>query len=173
MATLDELLKSVSDDEEETEEEEEETNNPLRKLRNLNRKLKKELKLAVEELKELRQFKAERESEDQKRGVGEIMSKLGLTEKQAELFLAVRKDEEPTMETVRAFAEEYGFPIKESEGEEEKPASTGFTPTPKSEPPSSSHKVYEVNEWQELYKTNPQDALRIAREGRVKTGSKL
>jgi hypothetical protein len=144
------------------------SSNPVRKLRNYAKKLEKQLA-------ELEAWKTQREKDDRKRTLIEAGKALGLSEKHAELFLAVRPDAEPTPEAVRAFAEEYGLVAPkqeeskpEGEGDKKPEPSAGFAPLPSAGvQPGSNLKVWKRDEWKQLYDRDPHEALRIMRENRV------
>lgn len=141
---------------------------PFRQLRDYAKKLEKELKAAQKEAEELRQFKAQREAEERKTAIIGALREIGLPEKHVELFQAVRPDVEPTVDAVRSFAEEYGL-VRPSATTE---SGSGFSPAPPSGVPAGS-KRYSSDEWWELYRSNPAEAMKAAAEGRVEFETKL
>lgn len=141
---------------------------PFRQLRDYAKKLEKELKAIQKEAEELRQFKAQREAEERKAAIAAALKEVGLPEKHVELFQAVRPDAEPTVDAVRKFAEEYGL-VQPSEKTE---SGSSFSPAPPSGVPAGS-KRYSSDEWWELYRSNPAEALKAAAEGRVEFQTKL
>lgn len=138
---------------------------PIKQLRDHAKKLERELKTRDKEVEELRAFKADAERRAKQELLRQAISAVGLNEKHAELFTAARPDQEPTPEAVKAFAVEYGFianPGSDDEGEE----SGSFGPTPPSGVPAHK-KRYTSEEFDELYKSNPVEAIQAAEEGRV------
>lgn len=149
------------------------TSAPFKQLRDHAKKLEKEIKDRDRELEALRSFKAESEARAKRELLEQSFKQVGLSTKQAELFLAARPDAEPTPEAVKSFAVEYGFidagPAPDDEGE----GSEGsFAPTPPSGVPASK-KRYSSEEWDVLYKQNPVEAMAAANEGRVDFQTKL
>lgn len=149
-------------DEEHEDEGDSQKSGPFRRLRDHAKKLEKELRALQKEAEELRQFKAQREAEERRAAIREALKELGLPEKHVDLFQAVRPDAEPTVDAVRRFAEEYSL-IQPSATTE---SGSSFSPTPPSGVPAGS-KRYSSDEWWELYRSNPAEAMRAAAEGRV------
>lgn len=140
---------------------------PFKQLRDHAKKLEKELKDRDKELDELREFKASQELRVKRELLRQSFSTVGLNEKHAELFEAARPDVEPTPEAVKAFAVEYGFLDAASDPAAEEDESEGsFGPTPPSGVPASQRRFTNL-EFEELYKSNPVEAIKAAEEGRV------
>lgn len=137
---------------------------PFKQLRDHAKKLEKEIKDRDKELEDLRSFKADAERRAKQELLRQAISAVGLNEKHAELFSAARPDQEPTPEAVKAFAVEYGFISGPAADEDEESGS--FGPTPPSGVPAHKQR-YTSEEFDQLYKTNPMEALRAAEEGRV------
>lgn len=145
---------------------------PFKQLRDHAKKLEKELKAKDSELETLREFKSQAEARARRELLERSASKVGITEKQAELFMAVRPDEEPTPEAVKTFAIEYGFVEAGPAADEGEGSDGSFAPTPPSGVPASK-KRYTSDEWDVLYKSNPVEAMQAANEGRVDFQTKL
>jgi hypothetical protein len=161
--------------------------NPLKQVRDHAKKLQRDLRQARKELEDLRSWKTDRETEDRKRTIETVFDKVGLQVKHAELFLAVKPDEDPTELAIKEFAKEYSLPLetKNEEGDEgDKPAapsitvqgdispSPGFTPaTTPAEAPSSNRKQLTQEEFRKLYETRPEEALQLLSAGRVELES--
>jgi hypothetical protein len=119
----------------EKEEAEKPDSNPVRDLRKHANKLEKDLKAAQAELEPLRAFKTEYDAKVKADTVGSIFTNIGLNPAQAKLYELAMPDAEPSEETVRKWAVEYGLATQE----ESEPETTGFTPTttPEGAPPGS------------------------------------
>lgn len=160
------------DDDEETEVDDK--SNPMKTLRDHAKSLERKAKAYEKELEELRAFKVKFESEAKSRTAGEIFSQLGLSEKQAALFLKVNPDAEVDLASAKAFAEEYGFAIDESQVDESEAVETGgFSPSPTTGGKPAPGKIFSSEEWYALYKENPAEAMKIANQGRVKLQTEL
>lgn len=138
---------------------------PMKQLRDHAKSLEKNLRTQEKELEELRSFKAEAERRAKQELLRQAVSAVGLNEKHAELFSAARPDVEPTPEAVKAFAVEYGF-IAGPDRAEEDEREGSFQPTPPSGVPAHKKRYTNV-EWDDLYKSNPVEAIKAAEEGRV------
>jgi peptidoglycan/xylan/chitin deacetylase (PgdA/CDA1 family) len=159
---------SPLEDEDEGEEETSSKTNPLRAHI---RKLEKELKAATGELETLRTFKTEYDSKLKATTAETVFKDLGLTEKQAALFMKVNPDTDPSPASAKAFAEEYGFTVTENDESTEEEGS--FTPTPTTSGVPAPGKIWESDEWYKLYDSNPQEAMKLAAQGRVKLATAL
>ncbi|HSE44950.1 MAG TPA: hypothetical protein VLA89_06440 [Gemmatimonadales bacterium] len=148
------------------------TSAPFKQLRDHAKKLEKELKDRDKELESLRDFKAQSEARARRDLLEASASKVGITQKQAELFQAVRPDEEPTPEAVKTFAIEYGFVDAGPAADEGEGADGSFAPTPPAGIPASK-KRYSSEEFDQLLKVNPVEAMAAATEGRVDFQTKL
>lgn len=137
---------------------------PFKQLRDHAKKLEREIKDRDKELEELRSFRAEAERRAKQELLRQAIAAVGLNEKHAELFTAARPDQEPTPDAVKAFAVEYGFIAGEDTDEDEESGS--FGPTPPSGVPAHK-KRYSSEEFDELYRSNPVEAIKAAEEGRV------
>lgn len=139
---------------------------PFKQLRDHAKKLEKELKERDKLIEELASFKAEAENRAKRELLRQSFQQVGLNEKHAELFEAARPDVEPTPEAVKSFAVEYGF-ISAPGSDEEKGEDTGsFAPTPPSGVPAHKQRL-SSEEFDQLYKVNPIEAMQAATEGRV------
>lgn len=139
--------------------------NPLKQVR-------AHVKALEKELDELREFKVTATAEGRKRAALDAFKGIGLSEKQADLYLKVNPEGEISVDNVKLFAEEYGFKAAneaaESEtSEEEGDESGAFAPVSSTDGTPPSGKVYNSSEWFDLYMKNPAEALAIAKKGKV------
>lgn len=158
-------------DDEETEEAA--GSNPMKSLRDHAKSLERKIKAYEKELEDLRTFKGTYEAEAKAGTAGKIFSQLGLSEKQAKLFLKVNPDADVTEQAARDFAEEYGFEVNEEGSEEEIEQEGPFSPSPSSGGKPAPGKIFTSEEWYDLYKENPAEAMKIASQGRVKLQTQL
>lgn len=170
----DDLYAGFDDDD--GDEGEKPDSNPLREARSQIRKLQKALKESEATRTELAEWRKAREAVDRKQQLGSILKQVGLREAHGELFASMNPDVEPTLDAIKQFAEKFNLPMEErsdEEGKTEEEPTQGtegfFTPMSSMTKPSlPSKKIWEPQEFQKLYETNPGDALTIMREGRVK-----
>src|SRR5437763_1971249 len=84
-------------------------NNAMKAIRTELRKLQKQVKAQTPELEELRGYKAQIETQAKTSAAAKVFAELGLSDKQAGLFLKVNPELDPTKESVAKFAMDYGI----------------------------------------------------------------
>jgi AraC-like DNA-binding protein len=84
----------------------------IKQMREQLEALTKQAKQAAKEAESLRAEKAERQAQEQQANLRSAFAQVGLNERQADLFAAVRPDVEATPETIAEFATEYGLTPK-------------------------------------------------------------
>jgi hypothetical protein len=148
------------------DEEPEVENSTIRQIREHARKLEKELKAARKELEDLRAYREQTERERTVASARTIFEQVGLNPKWAELYLKAQDGAEPTPESVRTWAQEYGLAVPEPERETaEQPASEpAFVPTQPAAAAASTQAPMTWKEFAELHRQDPGRAVREAQQ---------
>lgn len=128
---------------------------------------RKELKAAQKELEELRAFKAQAEQDRRKDAVAEVFRSIGLKPKHAKFYPT---EGDTTEEAIRIWA--ISEELLEDTGDEmPTPASgspSGFTPTVLSEGTTPGVKRYTREEFEQIFRENPEKGRALLEAGRVK-----
>ena len=154
----------------EEESEEEETpgdSAPMKQLRAHGRKLQKDLKAQEAELTELRTFKTTTELASRELQAGKLFTELGLSDKQARLFLKTNPDTEVTKDSIKEFAVEYGLGIQESEEDATLDAQTSDTFVPVTTGGNPVRSTLNREQFEALKKTDMAAAVKAVQENRV------
>jgi len=157
MDDLEQLIAEV----EGTEEPQRKEANPVKQLRDALKAKDKERKELLTELEELRSFKQEMAHRESVANAAKVFSAVGLSEKQAELFIKLNPEAEVNPETVREFAESYGLPVSEKEASQDVP----FKPVEGGVPADGKLSRDDLSA---LYRENPAAALKALQDGRVR-----
>lgn len=137
---------------------------PFKQLRMAKRAADKQLREQTAELEELRQYRAQQESTARASAASEKFATMGLSPKQAKLFLKENPDAEISDEAIIAFAREYDLALFEDEPEPPKMEPT-FRPV--SAGGSAPRNKLTRAEFEELKHTDMSAAAKAAAEGRV------
>lgn len=149
------------DEESETDAQEPEKESNFKQLRSHANKLEKTLKQRDTELEELRAFKVEADKAQRTASVQKVFSDLNLPPAATKFWSLENPDSEPDATTVGRWAVENGF----AQGEPVQ--DTGFTPTSTPEGIAPGAKRYSRQEWLEMTASDPAEAQRVFKEGRV------
>lgn len=148
-------------------------NKSFTELRKAYNRLEKQLKSMTPELDELRTFKEERIRMERNTAIEATFKEAGLNAQHAKLFAAMNPDADPSTEAVVEFAKSYGlvaddFSASSEKGFEEANASDvekGISPI--STGSASSALGVEFDEWLKIASSNPDEAARLKKAGRV------
>lgn len=141
--------------------------NPMKQLRAHARKLEKDLKAGTTELEELRQYKVTSELAIREVQAGKVFTELGLSDKQAKLFLKTNPDTEVTKDSIKAFAVEYGLGIQESEEDAALDAQTSDSFVPVTSGGNPVRNVLNREQFEALKRTDMGAAVKAVQENRV------
>jgi hypothetical protein len=140
-------------------------------LRKALRAAKKVGKEKDAQLAELTTFKAEVEAEKRTQALQSVFKEAELDPDYAKLFEKVSPEAEVTIDTVKAFANEYKLPTVSGDAVDAPPAETpGFTPVVTNQ--GGGLKKYTRAEIETLAYTNPELANKAIAEGRVDMSKK-
>jgi len=159
MDDLDQLISEI-----EGEEPQRKETNPVKQLRDTLKARDKERKELLAELEELRSFKAEAAHRESVSNAAKVFTAVGLSDKQAELYVKLNPEADVTPEAVREFATAYGLPVSTEEGEQPSHEAP-FRPAEGGVPADGKMNRDDLNR---LYKENPAAAIKALEQGRVR-----
>ena len=164
---LDTILRDLdleSDEEHEEVINEANESETLKKVRAWGKQQEKDKKELAKVVKELSAFRETIETTRKESAAGEAFKEIGLSEKQAKLFLRDFEGDEITTEVVKEWAVEYD--LVSAEGGKPAPKNEGFVPNHLSNPSvfANSGKMT-TEEWNNLKKNNPGAALQALSDG--------
>lgn len=160
---IEEILHALDEEDDDQDQQRQLDNKSIKALRDWGKSQEKEAKRLAKEAEELRTFKTEALTKERKRTADEAFKALGLTEKQADLYLKLNADGEVTAETVKTFAEEYGFKAADEtidEKKEEQDQKPGWSPTVTG---AAGGPVLSDAQYEDLLRTSPAQARQIGR----------
>lgn len=141
--------------------------NPMKQLRAHARKLERDLKAGSTELEELRKYRTDSELRIREQEAGKVFAELGLSEKQAKLFLKTNPDTEVTKDSIKEFAVEYGLGIQQSEEDDAVDSQTSDTFVPVTSGGTPVRNVLNREQFESLKRTDMAAAVKAVQEGRV------